>query len=1536
MVNSTPITATPPLLLSVSSADNSTITLHFDHDVIAGSGHFVISDGHSQSYVGANGLTTRIVGATDTRRLDDSDSQVSYSGHDVVIHLGSALQSGLSYSITMDAGTVNEAVSGAAIGRIGSTALFHFTTSGSASLPGTPAASVDAGIHFTDTGASSSDYVTSALEQTVTGSYNGAMQNGEFIQVSLDNGASWHKAIVNADLHTWSYSGVIATGNLTSGAGGNLNGTLLARVSNTDGGSSATASQAYVYSNHSIPIEVNPTASFSADSGAANDLVTNAATQTISGIYAGALQGGQTLQVSVDDGANWINATAGDGIWQVSDVTLQEGTHGLQMRVIDVAGNASSTVYNEYTLISNGAALTDRALTLATGGDTGLSASDGVISTLSSLTLNVAGLHGVHIGDVFEVIDTGNNSAVVGSYTIRDTDLYYGGGDYLSIDLHNSAPRAWLDIPVTSGLADGQHSLAVRVHDIAGNTGAASNSISLTLDTEAPAVALTGAQLQLGSAGQPVFAGGTEPVPALSNQALPSIELDLPTQPGYAVGDIIEIVDLNHGNAIVGHRTLLSGDLNSDHTLGKSNLSITLDQTLSDGLHRLAVKLADLAGNSLGLSDQQLNLTVDTTPPALQHIMPDADPGNVEPSADIVLVFSEDIELDDETIIALNGAGGTLYLSGSALSVEGHTLTIHHDPLYSRADYTVSIYSGGIHDAAGNSLPASDTPLAEFTTAPDPWVPPEPPPLLTSVFISDDHGLDQHDNITNTTPNTLNGEYTGEFSLAYSLTVQIYVGTRENHASTSLDIGPATIHEADHSWSVDVAQLLTAGSHEVKNYYVLAYVNGSESVPLTRQITIDTVAPALQHIMPDADPGNVAPSDDIVLVFSEDIKLDEETTIALNGAGDPIYLSGSALSVEGHTLTIHHDQLNYGTGYTVSIHSGGIYDAAGNSLPASDTPLAEFTTTPAPWEPPMAISMGISDDDGVSSNDLVTHTAPSTLYGAYTGEFDSVHEHLIVDIYDGTNAHVTRAAVLNPDTHTWSIEVGDLLTAGNNTVKTYYVAVYDSYYGSNYPQLTQQITIDTAPPSSLDGLAVLSLTGASAGTHTVRSDHASMALDLSSVHLAVGDLIELYDVDQHTVLDSWQVNSDALNSNGYLREPLSLSTGTLADDDYNLAVRIADVAGNVGQASDHFALTLNDALVPSMEGDNFHLAAGSDTGISASDNITRNAAALVVDLSDRLFLQAGDKIQVIEGDGVISEYTLTSMDLEELNIQSKTMSLASLNDGVHSLSVRVVDAEGRQGAASDALAVTVDTIAPDAHIVPSATTSFQYNASTLQTIYGRYAGPSDAVIEVWLNNEDGWQSASTYESSGSWYWTVTGSVSGPVIDVRIGDAAGNLAEYSDSGRDVIVIGANVDTIFDTSNGSAPIFGSIANTTYNLSEPTHNILSGGDGYGIDTVMLSFSNQTLPLSKLFGIEVIKMSPSTYTGNTIVISPADVVAMTDLYSGLHKLQIDGDASSFVDLGPGWALSNQISGYNIYTADGDSSIVLLVGSAIGTHLSA
>jgi hypothetical protein len=121
-----------------------------------------------------------------------------------------------------------------------------------------------------------------------------------------------------------------------------------------------------VYNSHPVEIDVSSSFSFSADTGTSStDLITKTASQTISGSYSGALAAGYVLQVSVDGGDTWVNATASAGSWHTtSAVTLKSGANAVQARVTDAAGNTSGVASADYKLLTSTVSLSGHALTL--------------------------------------------------------------------------------------------------------------------------------------------------------------------------------------------------------------------------------------------------------------------------------------------------------------------------------------------------------------------------------------------------------------------------------------------------------------------------------------------------------------------------------------------------------------------------------------------------------------------------------------------------------------------------------------------------------------------------------------------------------------------------------------------------------------------------------------------------------------------------------------------------------------------------------------------------------------------------------------------------------------------------------------------------------------------------------------------------------------------------------------------------------------------------------------------------------------------
>jgi hypothetical protein len=121
-----------------------------------------------------------------------------------------------------------------------------------------------------------------------------------------------------------------------------------------------------------------------------------------------------------------------------------------------------------------------------------------------------------------------------------------------------------------------------------------------------------------------------------------------------------------------------------------------------------------------------------------------------------------------------------------------------------------------------------------------------------------------------------------------------------------------------------------------------------------------------------------------------------------------------------------------------------------------------------------------------------------------------------------------------------------------------------------------------------------------------------------------------------------------------------------------------------------------DAHAPSAPGQPV-LAASSDTGISATDGITTDKTPTLTGTA----AEAGGQIEVYEGTTLLGSAAVGT-DLAWTFTLDDAKAFA---DGVHTLTVRQVDAAGNRGAVSAPLAITIDTTAPTVTLAQSYTKS---------------------------------------------------------------------------------------------------------------------------------------------------------------------------------------------------------------------------------------
>jgi serralysin len=308
------------------------------------------------------------------------------------------------------------------------------------------------------------------------------------------------------------------------------------------------------------PTEIVSTVLFSADTGSSgSDFVTNIAAQTISGTLSAALAVGDVVKVSLDNGTSWLTATAaaGDTTFSLAGVTLTaSGT--LIARVENSDGVASTAFAHAYTL-DQAAPAVPTVPDLVAASDSGVSQADNITSVTNPTFTGTA--------------EAGATVTLFDGTTQVGTGITAANGDWFA---------------TTSTMANGTHSITAKATDVAGNVGAASTALSVTVDTVAPA------------------APSTPDLAAASDSGVSSTDnITNATKPTFTgTAEAGATVNLYDGAIAVGTGVATAGQW-----------SITTTSTLAAGAHSITAKAADAAGN-LSAASAALSVTIDTTAPA--------------------------------------------------------------------------------------------------------------------------------------------------------------------------------------------------------------------------------------------------------------------------------------------------------------------------------------------------------------------------------------------------------------------------------------------------------------------------------------------------------------------------------------------------------------------------------------------------------------------------------------------------------------------------------------------------------------------------------------------------------------------------------------------------------------------------------------------------------------------------------------------------------------------------------------------------------
>jgi len=304
-----------------------------------------------------------------------------------------------------------------------------------------------------DTGFDNNDFLTSSTSYTLHGTLGAELGAGEFVQVSMDGGSTWVYATVSGT--QWSYSD---TRTLTDGSHN-----YQVRVVDQAGNVGATTAQAVTVDTQAPQYGITID-SISEDTGqSGSDFITMDTTLTINGSLGSALANDERVQISLDGGNTWSDATVTNQRWSYTDTRdLADGDYTYQVRIIDQAGNVGSTASQVVTVDT----------TPPTTVGTVVSYTDG---------------EGERQGTFGSAVATDDNSPLINGTLNRAPDdgeivqLYRDGVLLGQVTMNGSASWSFQD----NGLSDGNHTYIVRVTDRAGNY-TESDGFVLNVDTSIP------------------------------------------------------------------------------------------------------------------------------------------------------------------------------------------------------------------------------------------------------------------------------------------------------------------------------------------------------------------------------------------------------------------------------------------------------------------------------------------------------------------------------------------------------------------------------------------------------------------------------------------------------------------------------------------------------------------------------------------------------------------------------------------------------------------------------------------------------------------------------------------------------------------------------------------------------------------------------------------------------------------------------------------------------------------------------------------
>jgi hypothetical protein len=1252
-----------------------------------------------------------------------------------------------------------------------------------------------------DSGSSNVDNITNVAAPTFSGTaeagatvilYDGAVQVGT---AQANAGGTWSitSATLSQGAHSLSATATDAAGNVSAASA------ALTVTVDTDAPTAPAA----------------PVLAVGSDSGSSNvDNITNIAAPT----FSGTAEAGAT--VILYDGAVQVGTAQADvsGAWSITNATLGQGAHSLSATATDAAGNVS-VASAALSITIDTAAAAPAAPDLAVGSDSGSSNTDNITNAANPVFTGGGAEAGATVRLYAGATQVGSAVAdASGNWSVTASGVAAGSGIVFTADqvdvagnvsaVHSAGLTVTIDrtaptAPSVPDLVTGSDSGASNtdnITNVAAPTFSGTAEAGATITLYDGAVQVGTAQADAGGAwsitsatlGQGAHSLSATATDAAGNVSAASAALTVtidtaaaaPAAPDLAAGSDSGASNTDNitnaanpvftgGGAEAGATVrLYAGAVQVGSALADAsgNWSVTASGVAAGSGIVFTADQVDVAGNISAVHSAGLTVTIDRTAPTAPSV-PDLIVGSDSGASNTDNITN----VAAPTFSGTAEAGATITLYDGAVQVG--TAQANAGGAWSITSATLGqgahSLSATATDAAGNVSVASTALAVTIDTA-------AAAPAAPDLAAGSDSGSSNTDNITN----AANPVFTGGGAEA-GATVRLYAG--------AVQVGSA-VADASGNWSVTAAGV-AAGSGIVftaDQVDVAGNVSAVHSAGLT--VTIDRTAPVTPSV-PDLIVGSdsgVSNTDNITNVAAPTFSGTAEAGATINLYDGAVQV-GTAQANAGGAWSITSATLSQGA-HSLSATAT---DAAGNVSVASAALAVTIDTAAAA---PAAPDLAAGSDSGASNTDNITNAANPVFTGG------GAEAGATVRLYAG--ATQVGSAVADASGN-WSVTASGVAAGSGIVFTADQVDVAGNVSAVHSAGLT--VTVDRSAPTAPSAPDLIA--GSDSGSSN--SDNiTNVAAPTFSGTAEAGTTITLYD-------GAVQVGTAQANAGG----AWSITSATLGQGAHSLSATATDAAGNVSATSTALSVTIDTAAAAPAAPD---LAAGSDSGVSNTDNIT-NAANPVFAGSGA---EAGATVRLYAGATQVG-----SAVADASGNWSVTASGVAAGSGIV-FTADQVDVAGNVSAVHSAgLTVTIDRTAPTAPSAPDLIVGSDSGVANTDNITNvaapTFSGTAEAGATVILY--DGVTQVGTAQANTGGAWSITSATLGQgahSLSATATDAAGNVSVASTALSVTIDTAAAAPAAPDLVAGSD----SGSSNTDNVTNAANPVFTGGGAEAGATVRL----------------------------------------------------------------------------------------------------